>query len=447
MVSKLIDINIGDNMSIIKKLIELGYKENEDFEIFGDRENIDIIIIGESHYSLKLMKHQIEIIKEFKPKIIGHEVFNKENMHELMELVEKDRRELTNKVKEYLDILKSKNIIGSEEVLKEKYKEIDEKLKEISVKYQENRKWIENLFKKLGKLDIKNLYNMYNRNKELFKRIEYILDYNNDLKIKVMVFKITLKIIKEILKKPNINQNDMDKIINKYVIEYLFKSYSQSSDVLSFIAILRLINDIHLVSIDDDEVKDKLSKLLNILNNCFININHDYICSYINRYYNSNDIMPILQKMAKVINIKDNNTSNGKINIIMDDLEELIGLFTENLKSLDSNNWMSNFLKSYLEVSYNFLNRLSNLSNFHYDTILNYIIKNLKENEKRFLKECEENNIKKEDLKDILLYDLFLNSFHKYTKLYINIKKLCIEYNKIREKKMFETIKNLKISP
>ena len=73
------------------------------------------------------------------------------------------------------------------------------------------------------------------------------------------------------------------------------------------------------------------------------------------------------------------------------------------------------------------------------------IIKNLKENEKRFLEECKNNGIEKKDLRYILLYDICIN-----TNIYIDIKQFELHRmfmhtdDTIREKKMFETIKNLK---
>ncbi len=409
-------------MGIIEKLAEFGYNENKDFEIFGDRENMDIIVIGECHCSLKLEEHQIEIIKEFKPKIIGKEHFNEENINDIIGVA---KRGHNHKIKEYSEELDIENIINNKELLKEKYKLIEEKLKKTEEDMEKNDEHLKHI------LEINDSSNNdvdseseteteSNSESETPKHfeplnlessdIEYLYE-SLELASIVEKYKTVLKILKKILEKPNINQKEIDEIINKYAIEKFFEEHPYGSGAIGMLAITE---DIQLVAIDDDEAKSKFMNMIRTYNK-----NTGKIIKMINSKSDDfNEILSILQKINNLIDIKNKNPKN------------------ENSKN--------GIVKKLIDCWGREYEYYTILSNHHYDAIMEYIIKNLKENGKEFLNECEKNGIKKEDLREILLLDIKLKSIYELIKLIIKCDELTDKYNEIREKKMFGTIKNLK---
>lgn len=401
-------------MDIIEKLVEFGYTENKDFEIFGDRENIDIVVIGECHCSLKLEEHQIEIIKEFKPKIIGMEHFNEENINDIIGMA---KRRLNHGIKEYSEELDIENIINNKELLKEKYKLIEEKLRKTEEDMEKNDEHLKHIHEIINSSDNDIDSESESETPKHFEPlnlessdIEYLFK-TLELASMVEKYKAVLKILKKILEKPNIDQKEIDEIINKYVIEEFFEGHPFGSGAIGMLAITE---DIQLVVIDDDEAKSKFMNMIRTYNK-----NADKIIKMIDSKSNDfNEILSILQKINNVIDIKNKNPKN------------------ENSKN--------GIVKKLIDCWGREYEYYTILSNHHYDAIMEYIIKNLKENGKEFLNECEKNGIKKEDLREILLEDIKLKSIYELIKLIIKCDELTDKYNEIREKKMFGTIKNLK---
>ena len=118
-------------MNIIEKLIEFGYKEGRDFVVFGNRDEIDTVIIGETHCTPRLISHQYEIIREFKPKIIGHEGFNEDSINDssVYELF-KEFYEVSKEI--FYKIIENQNDKEAlERILEEKYKNYKENIPKI----------------------------------------------------------------------------------------------------------------------------------------------------------------------------------------------------------------------------------------------------------------------------------------------------------------------------
>ena len=431
-------------MNIIEKLIEFGYKEGRDFVVFGNRDEIDTIVIGEIHRTPRLIYHHYKIIKEFKPKIIGHEGFDEDSINDSS--VYESFKEFYEVSKEiFYKIIENQNDKKAlEKILEEKYKNYKE-VKEIIPKIHELMKESVSKFLEIypgieyfHELD----ENTKNEIRNIVKEIDSMLSkLNNDILLTIWTLKLKLEFLKEVIDS-DINKDELDKLVDKYAREWLFGSYYW------FYFVFKFINGTHLVVIDDNEEKKEGHIFFLLIVNAIgkASVLDDLLKdSLIKKYQldSNTKLSQILQKISKVVVIENTNNNNPTIENLKKILEfietpkmEIEGLPEE---VLNENGGKIEEFKEKIDV----------LSSHNYDSMVESIIKNLKENEKRFLEECKNNGIEKKDLRYILLHDICIN-----TKIYIDInidiklfellRMFMHTDDTIREKKMFETIKNLK---
>ena len=437
-------------MNIIEKLIEFGYKEGRDFVVFGNKDKIDTIVIGEAHCTPRLIYHQYEIVKEFKPKIIGHEGFDEDSINDSS--VYESFKEFYEVSKEiFYKIIENQNYREIlEKILEEKY---NKEVKESIPKTHEIMK--ESVSKFLLEIypDIKNFHkldeNTKNEIRNKINEINSILSkLNSDMLFPIWTLKLELEFLKEVTNS-NINKDELDKLVDKYAREWLFGSYYW------FYFVFKFINGTHLVVIDDNEEKKEghifFLLMVNAMGKALV-LNDLLKDSLIKKYQldSNTKLSQILQKISKVVAIENTNNNNPTIENLKKILE-LVETFKMEIEKPEglSNEVLKEVLKETKKSENEIKEKIDVLSSHNYDSIVKGIIKNLKENEKRFLEECKNNGIEKKDLRYILLHDICIN-----TKIYIDInidiklfellRMFMHTDNTIREKKMFETIKNLK---
>ena len=443
-------------MNIIEKLIEFGYKEGRDFVVFGNKDKIDTIVIGEAHCRPRLIYHQYEIVKEFKPKIIGHEVFNEDSIndssvYESFKKIYEVSKEIFYKIIEnqnYKEVL--------EKILEEKYnKEVKESIPKIHEIMKERvSKFLLEIYP-----DIKNFHKLdENTKNELRNKINEINSMlsklNSYILLPIWTHKLELEFLKEVTNS-NINKDELDKLVDKYAIELLSPSLFSRNYCFYYFKVFKFINGTHLVVIDDNEEKKEghifFLLIVNATNKASV-LDDLLKDSLIKKYQldSNTKLSQILQKISKVVAIENTNNNNPTIENLKKILEYIETLKKEIEKPEGlSNEVLNEVLKEGIEEIKKSKNEIKEkidvLSSHNYDSIVKGIIKNLKENEKRFLEECKNNGIEKKDLRYILLYDICIN-----TNIYIDIKQFELHRmfmhtdDTIREKKMFETIKNLK---
>ena len=433
-------------MNIIEKLIEFGYKEGRDFVVFGNRDEIDTIVIGEIHRTPRLIYHHYKIIKEFKPKIIGHEGFDEDSINDSS--VYESFKEFYEVSKEiFYKIIENQNYREIlEKILEEKYKNYKE-VKEIIPKIHELMKESVSKFLEIypgieyfHELD----ENTKNEIRNIVKEINSMLSkLNSYILLPIWTHKLELEFLKEVIDS-DINKDELDKLVDKYAMELLSPPlFCRNYSFKAF----KFINGTHLVVIDDNEEKKEQFELFNTLLNTLnkASVLEDLL---IKKYQldSNTKLSQILQKISKVVAIENTNNNNPTIENLKKILE-LVETFKMEIEKPEglSNEVLKEVLKEIKKGENEIKEKIDVLSSHNYDSIVKGIIKNLKENEKRFLEECKNNGIEKKDLRYILLYDICIN-----TNIYIDIKLSELHRmfmhtdDTIREKKMFETIKNLK---
>ena len=441
-------------MNIIEKLIEFGYKEGRDFVVFGNRDEIDTIVIGEIHRTPRLIYHHYKIIKEFKPKIIGHEGFDEDSINDSS--VYESFKEFYEVSKgTFYKIIENQNDKKAlEKILEEKYKKYKE-VKEIIPKIHELMKESVSKFLEIypgieyfHELD----ENTKNEIRNIVKEINSMLSkLNSYILLPIWTHKLELEFLKEVIDS-DINKDELDKLVDKYAREWLFGSYYW------FYFVFKFINGTHLVVIDDNEEKKEGHIFFLLIVNAIgkASVLDDLLKdSLIKKYQldSNTKLSQILQKISKVVAIENTNNNNPTIENLKKILE-LVETFKMEIEKPEglSNEVLKEVLKEIKKGENEIKEKIDVLSSHNYDSIVKGIIKNLKENEKRFLEECKNNGIEKKDLRYILLHDIYINTI-----IHINIKPVELfrmfmyinenkhkHHNTIREKKMFETIKNLR---